>query len=85
MHDRSTITSPAVPTYHIRAITIDGGTEDTITVDDLDKYIDDHGGGSPRCSLTRHPYEFEAEHREIIGLHSPGQPFAKPARWCSPS
>jgi hypothetical protein len=47
MHDRSTITSPAVPTYHIRAITIDGGTEDTITVDDLDKYIDDHDGGPP--------------------------------------
>ena len=27
------------------------------------------------------PYEFEAEHRETIGLHSPGQPFAKPARY----
>jgi hypothetical protein len=58
-----------------------GGAEDTITVDDLDKYIDDQGGGSPRCSLTRHPYEFEAEHRETIGLHLPGQPVAKPARY----
>ena len=51
---------------------------DTITVDDLAKYIDEDG--APRCSLKRHPYEIEATHREIIGLHSPGQSFVKPAR-----
>ena len=65
--------------YHIRATTIDGTEEDIITEDDLAQYIDD--GGSPRCSLKRHPYEFVAEHRETIGLHLPGQPFAKPARY----
>ena len=75
MDARTTI----APAYRIRAITIDRGAEDTITVDDLGKYIDDHDDGSPRCSLKRHPYEFEAEHRETVGLHSPGQPFAKPA------
>jgi hypothetical protein len=67
--------------YRIRAITIDGTEEDIITVDDLAKFIDDHDGGPPGCSLKRHPYEFEATHRETIGLHSPGQPFAKPARY----
>jgi hypothetical protein len=66
--------------YHLRAITIDRGTEDTITVDDLAEYIDEDE--SPRCSLKRPRIdEFEAEHRETIGLHSPGHPFVKPARY----
>ena len=53
--------------------------EDPITVDDLAEHIDKDE--SPRCSLRRpRPTEFVAEHREIIGLHLPGQPFVKAAR-----
>jgi hypothetical protein len=67
--------------YRVRAITIDQGTEDTITSNDLAEYIDGHKDESPHCSLKRpRPNEFKAEHRETIGLHPPGQPFVKPAR-----
>jgi hypothetical protein len=65
--------------YHTRGWRGREAVADTITVDDLAKYIDEDE--SPRCSLRRpRIYEFVAEHRETIGLHLPGQPFVKPAR-----